>query len=186
MSPFLNFNPFTSTRSWLRQGFVGTKLSISHLHKESVIEDRMQMLTAINSLLFHSRLTLSANKIHVSSKYQIHTCQGHANFSCIIPSQTTVMFNPQERSNCSWPSMADGRTRSVDLSRAHSVRWECQWVSRPVQQGHILKSLLSGLFPNDLSGILDVNPNLPAVIHNKSQTFLCRDVKFHYLKLDVT
>lgn len=80
-----------------------------------MMEVRMQMLTAINSLLFHSRLTLSANRIHVASKYQIHTCQGHANFSCIIPSQTTVMLNPQERSNCWWPNVAGERTRSVDV-----------------------------------------------------------------------
>lgn len=117
MSLFLNFNPFTSTRSWLRQGFVGTKLPITGTNDPFHHHDARQNANAygINSLLFHSRLTLSTNKIHVSSKYKIHTCQGHANFSCIIPSQTTVMLNHQERSNCSWPNMADGRTRSVDV-----------------------------------------------------------------------
>lgn len=149
-----------------------------------MMEVRMQMLTAINGLLFHSRLTLSANRIHVASKYQIHTCQGHANFSC-IPNHCNAQPSREEQLLVTqrgwWENSECGC-----LSRAHSVRWECQWVSRPVQQGHILKSLLSGLFPNDLSGILNVNPNLPAVIYNKSQAFLRRDVKFHYLKLDVT
>lgn len=86
MSHFLNFNPFSSTRSWLWQAIIGD-LSIyaQTILSTSMMEGRRQMLVATKSLLFHSRLTVSVNKIHASPKYQIHTCQGHANFSCIIP-----------------------------------------------------------------------------------------------------
>lgn len=72
------------------QAVVGTKASISHMLRQNSfhLHDGRQKANACGSqysLLFHSRLTLAANKIPVSPKYQIHTCQGHANFSCIIP-----------------------------------------------------------------------------------------------------
>lgn len=115
VSLFLNFNPFTSTRSWLRQGLLELNyLFLTGTNNPFHHHDGSQNAT-FNSLLFLSRLTLSANRIRVSSKDQIHTCQGHANLSCIIPSQTTVMLNPQERSNCWGPNVVDGRTWSVDV-----------------------------------------------------------------------